>query len=77
MSEFGIEKGVEMPRSKKATIYPFEQMEVGDSFFIETDDPRRKQNSLRGCCRNSQHRYPGRVYATRVVPGGVRCWRTA
>ena len=73
-TEFRIEKGVEMPGlSGDATRkYPFNQMEVGDSFAV----PVSKEQSV----RNSSFQY-GKVhkikFSVRKHAGAFRCWRIA
>lgn len=77
-----IERGVPIPppaRSRSAerqNKYPFDTMEVGDSFFVATKADETSagiQRRLTACA--AMHK-PMR-YATRRVDGGVRCWRIA
>jgi len=35
MSEYKIEKGIEIPQGEYRSKYPFRKMEVGDSVFIK------------------------------------------
>ena len=37
MSEFVIEKNIQKPHRTRLSEYPFEQMEVGDSFSVSLD----------------------------------------
>ena len=73
---FEIEKNIEMEeivrRSKK---YPFDKMEVGDSFFVPCQPELKasKQASLLGCCR--QKRLAGKKFSSRRCDGGFRIWR--
>lgn len=74
MSEFTIEKGI--PVSKRVgagreTKYPFDLMEVGDSFLV-TD--LKVKTISRTCCRYGKRL--SRKFVSRTVDGGVRVWRT-
>ena len=69
MSEIKIEKNIELPRrSAKNKLYPFDNLEVGDSFFTEKE-------SVRGSVIWNQH-ITGKRFTVRKVDGGFRCWRT-
>jgi hypothetical protein len=65
---YKIEKGVLLAKSK----YPFRQMEIGDSFFVENGNGR----ILRPAASNAGLA-AGRKYTVRKVDGGYRVWRTA
>lgn len=67
---FEIEKDVPLPTIKHGKKYPWEQMDVGDSFFV----PEVKQ-SLMGTNAAHNTRMTGRRYTTRKENGGVRVWR--
>jgi len=76
MSEYAIEKGIKMPRKvrvSKRSKYPFKEMEVGDSTFIEG----KRASDLGSSISYIRKIFPGRAYATRRVEGGVRVWRVA
>ena len=73
MSEFDISKGIDIPDGRAS--YPFEEMEVGDSFFIPCED-RKEANRRAANARNASYRYVERKYMARLVDGGVRVWRT-
>lgn len=69
---YEIEKGIPAPRSK----YPFDHMEVGDSFLIscEPEEAPRCQRRISGTIsRLKKNR--SRYFVTRKVEGGVRVWR--
>ena len=71
-----IEKGVPVPDTVKTRRYPFEEMEPGDSFFIETKDRGGARNSAMSCaCRFGKDQNPKRTFCGRQVDGGVRVWR--
>ena len=70
MSEFKIEKDVEMPVQKRRTHrYPFASMEVGDSFL--TTEPKQ----LIQPAASAAGRYSDKKFVTRAVQGGIRVWR--
>lgn len=69
-----IEKNIEIPRrcanSKGRPFkYPFNEMEVGDSFL--TGEPRSRISGAIGGYRKRH----GCKFAARTVEGGVRVWR--
>lgn len=74
MSEYKIEKGVPMPeRGVRSIRYPFEQMEVGDSFtYLAAED---------ALVRSAAHRNTkatGKRFAVRKLSAsGGRCWRVS
>lgn len=75
--KFTIEKGVPLPihwgRGAPAK-YPFNSMEVGDSFFVAGGT--RERNALRTAASWAGKRAtPRKRYAIRKVDGGYRCWR--
>jgi len=71
MNEIKIEKGIPAPKANRGarTLYPWREMEVGDSFLIPfaTDGKRR---GIYSCASRL-----GIKIATRTVEGGVRIWR--
>ena len=69
MSHLPIDKGIPMPGK-----FPFEKMEVGDSFVIPPDT-RRTTASVAAKRFADKH---GVKFATRKLPDGtLRCWRIA
>lgn len=80
MTEYVIEKGVEYQRKMftGARKYPFEDMEITDSFFVECEPEEAGATANR--LRNAAHRFslssPSK-FSIRHVPGGVRVWRIA
>ena len=83
-----IDKGVPLPPSHHAlsgtSVYPFLQMEVGDSFAMPVPDGHdidSWQSKLSGAARNFQRTVYGRgkQFATRRNAEGteVRVWRIA
>jgi hypothetical protein len=78
---YKIEKGIEPVNPNggklgKPRIYPFDKMEIGDSFFVESNNVNQTRNSLGACCYNYVKRNdPEKKFMVRKVEGGVRVWR--
>ena len=73
MSEFTIEKGIPVPKMTGAgrkTKYPFESMQVGDSFFVKDGTVKTLSRS----CGTYGKRLE-RKFTSRTVDGGSRVWR--
>jgi cell division septum initiation protein DivIVA len=84
--EFKIEKSIPVPESKrggrKADVYPFESLEVGDSFFVASTEAKpNPAKSLASTVSSATKRYanatPKRAFTVRAVDGGARIWRVA
>lgn len=74
VNEFHIEKGIPVPKQVGAgrkNKYPFDAMEVGDSFFVKDI----KVKTISRTCGHHGKRL-SRRFASRTVDGGVRVWRT-
>lgn len=68
---FKIEKHVPPPAARR--VYPFDKMDVGDSFFVPDE-------TTWGSAASSARAYganEGKRFATRAIDGGVRIWRIA
>lgn len=64
-----VEKNIQMPRN-----YPFEQMEVGDSFAVPAGIKRQTVN-IAALRWSRKH---GGKFSVRVMPDrSFRCWRVA
>ena len=73
MSEFHIEKGIPVPKTAGAgrkTKYPFESMQVGDSFFVKDGTVKTLSRS----CGTYGKRLECK-FTSRTVDGGARVWR--
>lgn len=71
---YQIDKGVPMPpisRGKGRLVYPWDEMEVGDSFV-----PMGK-NAGRALVISATKYRPGKAFEARTVKGATRIWRTA
>jgi hypothetical protein len=63
-----IEKGIPLVEAMRTPIYPFDEMEIGDSFEYDS----KKANNIRSCSR----RYLQKKFTVRkVAVDKVRCWR--
>ena len=86
---YKVESGIPLKErvyGRHAVKYPFENMNIGDSFFMEVETNEHRvlrttaQASVHGRLR--EYKKSGRVpesfkIATRFVDNGVRVWRTA
>lgn len=73
MSEFTIEKDIPVPKMTsvgRKMKYPFESMQVGDSFFVKDGTVK----SLSCSCLHHGKRLE-RKFASLTVDGGARVWR--
>jgi len=78
---FKVEKGVPLPSRgpyrRKESPYPLDGMEVGDSFLVpckEGEKTATVRARIRHYCRRNS---TDSKYAIRVLPEGIRVWRTA
>lgn len=75
---FVIEKGIDIPQSEsnRGVKFPFEQMEVGDSFsFFSTDDPnllKKKRKNAHQILLNYKIKDS---FAARIKDNTVRIWK--
>lgn len=70
---YEIEKGIPVAEIQMVDPkYPFEKMEVGDSFFVKHEGKGR--NPVAAAIYYYEHKL-GRDYTQRAVPGGLRVWR--
>lgn len=77
---FKIEKGKEMPTRSLKTTYPFDKMEIGDSFFAgmghDKDTVMKLQSSISGKARDwSLRSRKDFRFSTRIEGKGIRVWR--
>jgi hypothetical protein len=78
MTRFRIDKGLPAPsgRSGRPPKYPFRELEVGDSFFVE-GDPRKLSGSVLGCAKNIVGKRFSSQKTTHNGKPGIRVWRVA
>jgi hypothetical protein len=66
-----VDKDIPIPERRVRRVYPYAELEVGDSFFLE-------DAALQQVCNNNLR--AGRKYQRKFVAkkenGGVRVWRT-
>lgn len=74
---FKIEKSIPIPeaRGRRAKKYPFEQMEVGDSFFVPLEEGK-SPSAIHASIATAKHRL-GINLTTAREEGGIRVWRIA
>ena len=79
ITTYQIEKGVAIPaRNFKKSRYPFNEMDVGDSFIVPITGSKRTTQTRLSASAASYSRYKqGRKFTVRVVENGFRVWRTA
>ena len=69
-----IDKDVALPISRLR--YPkAEDMSIGDSFFIKTNDPRDKQRAISSMVSKAKNKGLDFKFSVRTVYGGYRIWR--
>jgi len=70
---FAIEKGIPIPGgSKLAPKYPFDKLDVNDSFFV----PGARRATVGAAAYHFANKN-GRKFTVRLVDDGVRVWRIA
>lgn len=71
-TEIKIEKGVPIPPNSSGRVskYPFTEMEIGDSIYIDAP-PQKVRPSTQGF----SSRHPEYRFVTRTEGKGVRVWR--
>lgn len=69
-----IEKGIPIPMSRsRSRVYPFGEMEVGDSFLIKYGD-----KDVRTMYSSASYygKRNSKKFTIRQTPEGIRVWRT-
>ena len=75
--KYKIEAGIPLPEMRRGRRrYPWRQLAVGESFMVYGDDKYRLMDSLTSCRAYAQMK-TGWTFALRIMPSGVRVWRTA
>jgi len=72
---YQIEKNIPIPKSKN--IYPFSEMEIGDSFLItmQDGDVRDKFRARIAAAIFSAHKNTERRFTSRLAGNDLRIWR--
>ena len=74
-----VDKGVPIPEAATGRKYPFDQLQVGDSFFA----PGKTQSHMNNCAGNYRKSMPHVKFTMRNVKDetghviGARVWRVA
>jgi len=72
MSEiYEIDKGVQLSHKPRQYVYPYNDMELGDSFFV----PNGKMPTVNAANYRAFKRL-GWKFSARKIDGGIRVWRT-
>lgn len=66
-----IESGVDIPLAHHSNKYSFGDMDVGDSFKVESEDAIRVRSAAHAYCK----RYD-MAFIVRKHEDAYRCWRT-
>jgi hypothetical protein len=70
---YEIEKNVALPPEPNTLgIYPWRELEIGDSFFVKD----KKKNNISNMASQAGKRM-ARKFTIRAMEGGIRVWRTA
>lgn len=75
-SKIEICKGVPLPPGGgkgRPSLYPFREMEVGDSFVFPSGTPAENARTAAAWAGKRQ----GRKFCVRKIPEGIACWRVA
>jgi hypothetical protein len=70
---FKIEKGIPQNIKSMRMQYPFDKMDVGDSFLVKGGEQGMKARSAAG----NWGKVNGKKFSTRKVGDDYRVWRTA
>lgn len=68
-----IEKNIPLPENHKKPKYPFSDMQVGDSFFIQQG---KKKTINASAARYAMLQNPRWKFVLINIDDGCRCWRT-
>jgi len=72
IQEIGLERGIDMPRARVVYAYPYEEMDVGDSFVVPIE--------ARAKVLNANYRAGRRLglrFMAKTEGNVIRVWRTA
>lgn len=72
-----IDSGIPVPASNagRKPKYPFEEMDVGQSFFEAGDSGELQKNAI-SSVSYFRRKHPDMRFTVRRVDGGIRVWRT-
>jgi len=72
ITELVLESGVQMPKPRVVYAYPYEEMDVGDSFCVPLDARAKVLNANYRAGKRL-----GRVFTAKTEGDVVRVWRTS
>jgi hypothetical protein len=76
MKKIKIEKGIKAPKSGSGgQIYPWNEMEIGDSFYIQCDDIKRTSILTSGRLYFKYNRIDGVKVRSMKEGNGYRFWK--
>ncbi len=72
-----IERNIPITKAKRASKYPFEDMEKGDSFFVRCGKKQigSKRSNIYARMLAFWQDHQKTEFTIRSVDGGLRCWR--
>jgi len=71
ITELVLESGVQMPKPRVVYAYPYEEMDIGDSFCVPLDARAKVLNANYRAGKRL-----GRVFTAKTEGDQVRVWRT-
>ncbi len=76
VKKYKVDKGIPVKKVlPPRTIYPFGEMEVGDSFFVPAGDAPIRKLYNAASQYGKRHGKGQKKFAVRSVPSGARVWR--
>lgn len=74
-----IDAGIPMPEPRATrVVYPYKEMEVGESFLVEPKGKETKNLLAVVCNRNNaMAKKLGRKFRAKTMEDGIRVWRVA
>ena len=72
IQEIELERGIDMPTARVVYAYPYEDMDVGDSFAVPLEARAKVLNANYRAGKRL-----GRVFTAKTEGDAVRVWRTA
>ena len=65
---------IPLPRGKRTSIYPFKEMEVGDSFLVPSSEIEERRRIARSVYSSAHKHRPSR-FVVRHTNEGIRVWK--
>jgi hypothetical protein len=78
-SLYKIEKNIPVQVKRESNKYPFSKMEVGDSFFVKSENgqtPSKTRAAIMQCIARFYLSNTDVKFKTSVLDNGVRVWKT-